>query len=63
MPIPKPSIALALLLVTAAAFAQAAPWYQWKSKLNGKITCQQTTPGEGWERVGGPFKSDCKTPY
>ncbi len=54
---------LAALLVSFAAIAQAAPWYKWRSKLNGKETCQQVSPGEGWEKVSGPLKSDCKTAY
>lgn len=50
------TVFIAGLLLTAVAGAQPAPWYQWKSKLDGKIICKQTTPGEGWEQVGGPFK-------
>jgi hypothetical protein len=42
------------------AVAQPAPWYLWKSKLNGKTFCGQTSPGDGWEQAGGPFKkSNC----
>lgn len=49
-----------LLIGTQLSLAQPAPWYKWRSKLNGKITCQQTSPGEGWERAGGPYKkSNC----
>lgn len=54
---------VAALAVSFAASAQPAPWYKWRSKLNGKETCQQTSPGDGWERAGGPYKSDCRTPY
>jgi hypothetical protein len=41
---------------------QAAPWWQWKSGLDGRIVCAQTMTGN-WTKVGGPFKSDCRTPY
>lgn len=55
------STMLAGLVLAVSVSAQPAPWYLWKSKLNGKTYCQQTSPGEGWERVGGPFKdSNCK---
>lgn len=54
---------LAGLLLSITVFAQPAPWYMWKSKLNGKTFCAQTSPGEGWERVGGPFKdARCEKP-
>ena len=57
-----------LLLATAllgavAAMAAPAPWYVWRSKLNGALHCAQTSPGEGWERERGPFRdSRCERP-
>lgn len=45
-----------------AAASGPAPWWQWKSGLDGRIVCAQTMQGN-WTKVGGPFKSDCKTPY
>ena len=33
-----------------------APWYKFRSKVDGKTYCLQTKPGPGWERVDGPFK-------
>lgn len=54
---------IAVLVVSFAVLAQPAPWYKWRSKLNGKEVCAQTSPGEGWEQASGPYKSDCKTPY
>jgi hypothetical protein len=45
--------------------AQAAPalYYQWMSKLDGSRVCSQVPLGEGWKRVGGPFKdSRCRKP-
>jgi hypothetical protein len=49
-------VATLLFLCAASALAQPAPWYKWKSKLNGKEICTQTSPGDGWERSDGPFK-------
>ena len=49
--------ALALLALVAWGTAQAAPapWYWWRSKIDGARTCAQVSPGEGWERDSGPF--------
>ena len=44
------------LLSTPVVVDGTAPWYLWKSKLNGNTTCQQTSPGEGWEQDGGPYQ-------
>ena len=48
-------IALSTLLLSVPTLAQPAPWYLWKSTLNGKTTCQQTMQG-AWVKVDGPFK-------
>jgi hypothetical protein len=54
---------IAAMTLSFAVFAQPAPWYKWKSKLNGKIVCTQTSPGEGWERDSGPYKdARCEQP-
>jgi hypothetical protein len=59
----KLSLALLAAIASTLVLAQPAPWYSWKSKLNGKTTCKQTSPGEGWVRDGGPFKDgNCKKP-
>ena len=51
------------LLTAGAILAAPAPWYKWKSKLDGKVFCFQTSPGEGWERLSGPYKdARCETP-
>jgi hypothetical protein len=51
------------LAMSIGAFAAPASWYLWKSRLDGKTFCLQTSPGEGWERVAGPFKdSRCEIP-
>lgn len=50
-------------LLALGAMAAPAHWYLWRSKLDGKTFCQQVSPGEGWERVGGPFRdSRCEKP-
>ena len=49
-------VALGTLLALALpAAAQPAPWYLYESKTNGRTTCAQTSPGEGWRRIDGPF--------
>jgi hypothetical protein len=48
----------ALLLATccAHALAEPAPWYQWRSKVDGKFACSQTPLGTGWEKASGPYR-------
>jgi hypothetical protein len=48
---------LLLILFCSAGVTGTAPWYKWRSKLNGEVICAQTSPGEGWEKVGGPYKN------
>ncbi|MFV3305365.1 hypothetical protein ACNFBT_08785 [Pseudomonas sp. NY15181] len=45
-----------LLLASLCAVAAPMPFYRWQSKLDGSYTCQQTSPGEGWQKIGGPFR-------
>ncbi|NRR30601.1 hypothetical protein HSX11_10410 [Oxalobacteraceae bacterium] len=42
---------LALLLACACAWARPAPWYWWRSKIDGARVCAQTMQGPGWERL------------
>lgn len=61
----KPGIAalVALALACAAAFASGAAWYKWKNKFDGTILCAQTSPGETWIIIQGPFmESQCRKP-
>ena len=46
---------LSLLAVTAKA--EPAPWHVWQSRLDGKTTCAQTSPGADWETNDGPFSN------
>jgi hypothetical protein len=49
-------LALVWLLLVQAALADPAPWYQWRSKVDGKVFCAQTSPGEGWERLAQAYR-------
>ncbi len=42
--------ACALVWVAAAAHAGPAPWYYWRSTLDGARVCAQTSPGAAWKR-------------
>jgi hypothetical protein len=57
------ALAGALLLASAALPAAPAPWFKWRSKLDGATVCAQTPLGPGWERAGGPYRdSRCEKP-
>jgi hypothetical protein len=45
-----------LIAFSAGLCAEPAPWYQWRSKADGKRVCAQTSLGPGWERAAGPFR-------
>ena len=56
-------LAAALLLASAALCAAPAPWFKWRSKLDGATTCAQSPLGPGWELAGGPYRdSRCEKP-
>lgn len=44
------------LLLAGQLHAAPAPWYQWRSKIDGKLTCSQTPLGPGWDKAAGPFR-------
>ncbi|XAH22490.1 hypothetical protein AAFF27_21160 [Xylophilus sp. GW821-FHT01B05] len=50
------AVLLAVLWLAGTAAAAPAPWYQWRSLLNGARVCAQTSPGEGWARDDGPYR-------
>lgn len=57
----KVLLATLLLAVCGSGAAKPAPWYKWRSRLDGRQTCRQVSPGEGWEKVSGPYKdASCK---
>ncbi|RCI71148.1 hypothetical protein DT376_30700, partial [Pseudomonas aeruginosa] len=46
-----------------AAHAAPAPFYKWQSKLDGQVACMQTSPGDGWVRLDGPYRDlRCREP-
>ncbi len=47
---------ISAVLFCSTPWAIPAPWYQWRSKLNGEEVCAQTMPSDGWEKARGPFK-------
>lgn len=51
-------LTLTILIVSLAAASMAAPasWFQWRSKLDGKLACSQTPLGAGWEKAAGPYR-------
>ncbi len=52
-----------LILGGTQALAAPAPYYLWMSKVDGSRVCSQTPLGEGWQKMGGPFKdSRCRKP-
>lgn len=53
----KLAVLATLSLFAAAAAAESAPWHLWKSRLDGKTFCAQTSPGEGWEKNEGAFSN------
>jgi hypothetical protein len=41
--------------------AAPAPWFKWRSKVDGKQVCNQTPLGQGWEKASGPYQdSHCE---
>ncbi|THF66949.1 hypothetical protein E6C76_00710 [Pseudothauera nasutitermitis] len=65
MRFPSVPVLLAAFVLAAAvpAGAAPAPWYVWRSTLDGAEHCAQTSPGPAWERVRGPFRDvHCSRP-
>ncbi|NYE60768.1 hypothetical protein FHW58_001920 [Duganella sp. 1224] len=63
MKIIQPSLLLVLALCCASLAAGPAPWWQWRSKLDGTLACSQTPLGNGWEKAYGPFRdARCEKP-
>ena len=40
----------ATALLASLAQAAPAPWYYWRSKVDGARVCAQVSPGHGWVR-------------
>lgn len=54
--LPLLGAATLLACLCAAAVAGPAPWYKWRSKVDGKLVCSQTPLGQGWEKASPAFK-------
>jgi len=52
----KFAIAILSAVFCVSVLAAPAPWHKWRSKLDGKEFCAQISPGDGWEKVSGPYK-------
>ncbi|WP_156116571.1 hypothetical protein [Massilia sp. 9096] len=52
---PRCLLACALAL-PAVLDAAPAPWYQWRSKIDARLVCAQTSLGPGWEQASGPYR-------
>lgn len=50
------AVATALILAVATAGAAPAPYYQYRSKLDGQLACSNTPLGEGWIKANGPYR-------
>ncbi|BEP95652.1 hypothetical protein KW843_02560 [Acidovorax sp. sif1233] len=50
-------LALALLaLLMPPAQAAPAPWYYWRSMVDGARVCAQASPGHGWQRDSAAYE-------
>jgi hypothetical protein len=52
----KALLAALSFVVCANVFAQAAPFWLWKSRLDGRLFCAQVVRGGGWDKIDGPFR-------
>lgn len=50
------SLFCALGFYCSSLAAGPAPWWQWRSKIDGALVCSQTPMGNGWEKAYGPFR-------
>ncbi|MDA8456626.1 hypothetical protein M4R22_17845 [Acidovorax sp. GBBC 3334] len=50
-------------LLALETWAAPAPWHYWRSKVDGRRVCAQTSPGPGWERDSPPYDGpNCTAP-
>ena len=52
----KEILFIASMVYCATLFANPAAWYKWHSADNDFDICSQTSPGDGWVIVKGPFQ-------
>jgi hypothetical protein len=56
-------LGLVLTLACPWSPAEPAPWFKWRSKLDGSLACSQTPLGPGWDKVAGAYRdSRCEKP-
>ena len=48
--------ALVVLLAPLLVQAAPAPWYYWRSLVDGQRVCAQTSPGPGWEKDSAAYE-------
>jgi hypothetical protein len=59
----KRILLIAAALCCSLVCADAAAWYKWHSAESNFDICSQTSPGDGWVAVKGPFEdAHCKKP-
>ena len=46
--VPMRAAALWLSLASLPTLAAPAPWYYWRSTVDGARVCAQASPGDGW---------------
>ena len=49
------AFALVCWSLAFAVSAAPAPWYHWRSKVDGVRVCAQVSPGPGWEQDSAAF--------
>ena len=58
------SFLLLFLAFALPAFARPAPWFKWRSSVDSRTVCAQTSPGEGWIKVAQPYDdAHCTRPF
>jgi len=57
----KQMVLVIAILGCSPLWAGSAAWYKWHSQENQFDICSQTSPGDGWVAVKGPFEdANCK---
>lgn len=51
----RAGLAFAAVAFSALLQAAPAPWYFWRSKVDGARVCAQVSPGHGWVRDSAAF--------
>jgi hypothetical protein len=63
MHFPRFAACAALLLAATSSLAAPAPYFQWRSTVDGALACSQTPLGEGWVKFAGPYRdARCEKP-